>query len=396
MTEFDVEAIDLTVLRDRQSIKYRAYGADVIPAWIAEMDFPLAEPISRALHDAIDRSDTGYPSGMGLREAFSEFAARTWQWDVPAARVIGVPDVLSGVEWAIRLLTAPGDGVVINTPVYPPFFSTIRDIVERTIVEVPLARSADGAYSLDLPALAEAFARPDVTALLLCSPHNPTGTVPSRAELEQIASLAHEYGVVVIADEIHAPLVLAGAQHTPYLSVAGADANAVALVAASKAWNLPGLKCAQLVATERTAPIMRDGLPKEVVYATGHLGVIATVTAYREGDPWLQQVLGILDRNRILLGELLAAHVPRAGYVMPEASYLAWVDLRAYDVGDDPSERLLKQARVALNAGPTFGPGGAGHVRLNMATSPAILTQIVERIGGALGAVDAVETVEAP
>jgi cystathionine beta-lyase len=396
VTEFDVEAIDLTVLRDRQSIKYRAYGADVIPAWIAEMDFPLAEPIARALHDAIDRSDTGYPSGTGLREAFSEFAARTWQWDVPAARVIGVPDVLSGVEWAIRLLTAPGDGVVINTPVYPPFFSTIRDIVERTIVEVPLARSADGAYSLDLPALAEAFARPDVTALLLCSPHNPTGTVPSRAELEQIASLAHECGVVVIADEIHAPLVLAGAQHTPYLSVAGVDANAVALVAASKAWNLPGLKCAQLVATERTAPIMRDGLPKEVVYATGHLGVIATVTAYREGDPWLQQVLGILDRNRILLGELLAAHVPRAGYVMPEASYLAWVDLRAYDVGDDPSERLLKQARVALNAGPTFGPGGAGHVRLNMATSPAILTQVVERIGEALGAVDAVETVEAP
>jgi cystathionine beta-lyase len=141
---------------------------------------------------------------------------------------------------------------------------------------------------------------------------------------------------------------------------------------------------------------MRDGLPKEVVYATGHLGVIATVTAYREGDPWLQQVLAILDRNRILLGELLAAHVPRAGYEMPEASYLAWVDLRAYDVGDDPSERLLKQARVALNAGPTFGPGGAGHVRLNMATSPAILTQVVERIGEALGAVDAVETVEAP
>lgn len=396
MTEFDVDAIDLARLRERQSVKYRAYGPDVIPAWIAEMDFPLAEPIARALHEAIDRSDTGYPSGIELREAFSEFAARTWQWDVPAARVTGVPDVLCGVEWAIRLLTAPGDGVVINTPVYPPFFSTIRDIVERRIVEVPLAQSADGAYSLDLASLADAFARPDVTALLLCSPHNPSGTVPSRAELQQIAALAREHGVVVIADEIHAPLCLVGAQHTPYLSVAGDDANAVALVAASKAWNLPGLKCAQLVATERTAPIMRDRLPKEVVYGTGHLGIIATVAAYREGDPWLQEVLGILDRNRHLMGEQLRVHVPRAGYVMPEASYLAWIDLSDYGLGDDPSEMLLKRARVAVNAGPTFGRGGDGHVRLNLATSPAILAQIVERIGDALGVVGPVETVEAP
>ncbi len=394
MTEFDVDAIDLTTLRERQSVKYRAYGPDVIPAWIAEMDFPLAEPIARALHDAIDRSDTGYPSGAGLREAFADFAARTWQWDVPATRVTGVPDVLCGVEWAIRLLTAPGDGVVINTPVYPPFFSTIRDIVERTIVEVPLARGADGAYGLDLAALAEAFARPDVTALLLCSPHNPSGSVPSRAELQQIAALAREHGVVVIADEIHAPLGLPGAQHTPYLSVAGDDANALALVAASKAWNLPGLKCAQLLATDRTASIVRDGLPKEVVYGTGHLGIIGTVAAYCDGDPWLQQVLGILDGNRRLLGELLAHHVPRARYVMPEASYLAWIDLSAYGLGDDPSEALLKQAHVAVNAGPTFGSGGAGHVRLNMATSPAVLEQMVERIGGALDSADTGETVE--
>lgn len=394
MTAFDVDAIDLATLRERQSVKYRAYGPDVIPAWIAEMDFPLAEPIARALHDAIDRSDTGYPSATGLREAFCEYAARTWRWEVASARVTGVPDVLCGVEWAIRLLTAPGDGVVINTPVYPPFFSTVRDIVERTIIDVPLSRSADGAYSLDLPALAEAFARPEVTALLLCSPHNPTGTVPSRGELEQVAALAREHGVVVITDEIHAPLGLPGAQHTPYLSVAGDDANAVALVAASKAWNLPGLKCAQLVATERTAPLMRDRLPKEVVYGTGHLGVIATVAAYRDGDPWLQQVLGILDGNRRLLGELLAARVPRAQYVMPEASYLAWLDLRAYDLGADPADPLLRRARVALNAGPTFGRGGEGHVRLNMATSPAILEQMVDRIGVALDSADTVETVE--
>lgn len=386
MTSFDVDAIDLASLRERQSAKYQAYGADVIPAWVAEMDFPLAEPIARALHDAIDRSDTGYQSGGGLREAFRDFAARTWQWDVPLSRVTGVPDVLSGVDWAIRLLTEPGDGIVITTPVYPPFFTTIRDIAGRTIVDVPMARTPEGGYALDLAALEAAFARPEVTALLLCSPHNPTGTVPGRSELEQIAALAQQHGVAVISDEIHAPLTLPGAQHTPYLSVAGEDADALALVAASKAWNLPGLKCAQMVASGRTAPVMRDRLPKEVVYGTGHLGVIATVAAYLEGGPWLEQVLGILDGNRRLVAGLLAEHAPGVGYVMPDASYLAWLDLSVYDLGDDPSEVLLQRARVAVNAGPTFGPGGQGHVRLNMATSPAILTTIVERIADAVGA----------
>ncbi len=386
MTSFDVDAIDLATLRERQSVKYRAYGADVIPAWIAEMDFPLAEPIARSLRDAIDRSDTGYQSGAGLREAFRDFAARTWQWDVPLSRVTGVPDVLSGVDWAIRLLTEPGDGIVITTPVYPPFFTTIRDIAERTIVDVPMARTPEGGYALDLAALEAAFARPEVTALLLCSPHNPTGTVPGRSELERIAELADRHGVAVISDEIHAPLTMPSAQHTPYLAVAGDDANALALVAASKAWNLAGLKCAQMVATERTAPVMRDRLPKEVVYGTGHLGVLATVAAYAEGGPWLEQVIGILDGNRRLVADLVAEHAPRVGYVMPDASYLAWLDLSAYSPGDDPSVVLLEKAHVAVNAGPTFGQGGAGHVRLNMATSPAILTTIVHRMGDALGA----------
>lgn len=383
MTVFDVDAISLESLAERQSAKYRAYGADVIPAWVAEMDFPLAEPIAKALHAAIDRSDTGYQSGQGLREAFVEFAARTWGWEVAPSRVTGIPDVLSGVDWGIRLLTNPGEGVIITTPVYPPFFTTIRDIAERTIVDVPLT-NVDGVYSLDIPALAEAFARPEVTAFVLCSPHNPTGTVPTAQELEQVAALAREHGVAVISDEIHAPLTMPGVQHTPYLSVAGDDARAVALVAASKAWNLPGLKCAQLVSTEVTSVIVREQLPKEVLYGTGHLGVIASVAAYRDGGEWLEQVRGILDANRHAVADLLAEHAPRARYALPQASYLAWIDLSDYGVGDDPSEVLLREARVAVNAGPTFGPGGEGHVRLNMATSPAILAEVIARMGRVL------------
>lgn len=385
MIPFDVDAISLESLAERQSAKYRAYGVDVIPAWVAEMDFPLAEPIAQTLHAAIDRSDTGYQSGQGLREAFVDFAAATWGWEVAPSRVTGIPDVLSGVDWGIRLLTNPGEGVVITTPVYPPFFTTIRDIAERAIVDVPLT-NVDGAYSLDLPALAEAFARPEVTAFVLCSPHNPTGTVPTRQELEQVAALARKHGVAVISDEIHAPLTMPGVEHTPYLAVAGDDAQAIALVAASKAWNLPGLKCAQLVSTAATSVIVRERLPKEVLYGTGHLGVIASVAAYRDGGEWREHVMGILNANRHLVADLLLEHAPRARYVPPQASYLAWIDLSAYGLGDDPSEALLREARVAVNAGPTFGRGGEGHVRLNMATSPAILTELVQRIGAVVEA----------
>ncbi len=378
MTAFDVDAIDLTQLRERQSAKYRQYPADVIPAWVAEMDFPLAEPIAAALHAAIDRSDTGYRSTDGLAEATADFLEMSWRWSVPRDRIVAIPDVLTGVAESIAMLTEPGDGVVVNPPVYPPFFSTIRDIVGRTIVEVPMAE-VDGAYSLDLAGLAEAFARPEVTAFLLCSPHNPTGTVPSRVELEEVARLAAEHDVAVIADEIHAPLALPGARHVPYLTVAAPDARAISVIAASKAWNLAGLKCAQMIGTDETEGIIRRRLPMEVQYGTGHLGVIASVAAYRDGSPWLDQVLGILDANRMLLADLLAEHVPGAGYVPPEASYLAWIDLPGW--GDDPAVAILRDARVALNRGPTFGPGGQGHVRLNLATSPAILTEIVSRIG---------------
>jgi cysteine-S-conjugate beta-lyase len=376
---FDVDAIDLTALRQRQSAKYQFYDADVIPAWVAEMDFPLAEPVATALHRAIDLSDTGYRSAAGLGEALSGFAARRWGWTVDPERVVPIPDVLTGVAQSLAVLTEPGDGVVVNTPVYPPFFSTVRDVAGRTLVDVPMARSADGAYDWDLEGLAAAFARADVTAFVMSSPHNPTGSVPTRATLSEIARLAAEHGVVVVSDEIHAPLVLPGAEHVPYLAVAGDDADAVALVSASKAWNLPGLKCAQLVGTARTARRISARMPLEVTYGTGHLGVLAAVAAYRDGAAWLDDVIAILDGNRALLADLLREHLPRARFVPPQASYLAWLDLREYGLGDDPSVAVRERGRVALNAGPTFGAGGAGHVRLNFATSPAILREIVRR-----------------
>lgn len=380
MPVFEVDAISLDALRLRRSAKWRHFDADVLPAWVAEMDFPLAEPIARTLHEAIANSDTGYLWASGLGEAFAEFALASWGWTVDPSRVSPLPDVLTGIAQSLLHLTEPGDGVVINPPVYPPFFSCISGVVHRTVVEVPLARDSDGTYCWDLDAMQRAFARPDVTAFVMSNPHNPTGTVASAATLTAIADMAAMHGVAVIVDEIHAPLVLPGSQHVPYLTVVGEDANAVVLMSASKTWNIPGLKCAQLIGNARTAASVSELIPMEVTYTTGHLGALAAMAAYRQGGPWLADVVAILDDNRRLLAELISNHLPQAWYRPPDASYLAWIDLAPYGQGVDPAAALIERGRVALSSGPTFGAAGAGFVRLNFGTSPAILRDIVQRV----------------
>jgi cystathionine beta-lyase len=384
MPSFDPDAVDLATLRGRLSAKYQAYPADVLPAWVAEMDFPLAPPIAAALHAAIDRSDTGYPSGVGVADALVAFADASWGWRPDPSRVLVLPDVLTGLAQSLRSLTEPDDAVVLTPPVYPPFFSTVEQVSVRRVVEVPMAGDARHGYVLDLEGLAAAFARPDVTAFVLCSPHNPTGTVPTRAELETIAGLAARHGVVVVADEIHAPLVLPGATHTPYLSLAGDDAPAVSLVSASKAWNLPGLKSSQVVATAPALRLLRERVPQEAFYSAGHLGAIGAVAAYSAGADWLAEVVAAIDVNRRLLADLLAARLPEVGYVPPQATYLAWLDLRSVVDGDDPARTLLDRGRLAVSGGLPFGAGGAGHVRLNLATSPAVVAEIVDRMVTAL------------
>lgn len=361
----------------RTSAKWQAYPEDVLPAWVAEMDYPLAEPISRALHDAIDRSDTGYRWAGDLPEALAGFAHRRLGWVIDPARVSVIGDVLVAMAESLRHLADPGR-VVITPPVYPPFFSVVTRIVGREVVEVPLVEGR----VLDLPGLASAFARPDVTAFLLSSPHNPTGTIHRREELQAVAGLAREHGVVVIADEIWAPLPLHGRSVTPYLTLGeeltGPD---VSLVSASKAFNLAGLKCAQMVAgSPATADRLRERMPVEVTYGASHLGVIAQSAAYRDGDAWLEDTLALISAHADLLGELLDRHIPAIGYSPPEASYLAWLDCRALGLGDDPAAAFLERGRVALNPGPDFGRQGAGFVRFNLATTPETIAEAVRRM----------------
>lgn len=372
--------LDLERLARRRSAKWSAFDEDVLPAWVAEMDFPLAPAVKAALHEAIELDDCGYadptaPGGLG--ESFAGFAARRMGWQLDPELVVPLVDVVSGLCELLRVLTEPGDGVVINPPVYHPFFSLIPD-TGRRLVEVPLA----GGRELDLDGIAGAFAD-GAKALILCNPHNPTGAVLARGELEALAELAAEHDAWVLADEIHAPLVLAGAEHVPFVTVSeAAAARGIVLSSASKAFNVAGLKCAHAVTAGEPATEAVARLP-EVARHSGHLGVLAAEAAFRDGDQWLGAVLELLDSNRGLLGRLLAERLPEVAYQPPEAGYLAWLDCSRLGLGADPAAALLERGRVALSGGPSFGAGGDGFVRLNFATSPALLEQIVERMATA-------------
>jgi cystathionine beta-lyase len=376
------EDLDLERLRRRRSQKWSTYPPDVLPAFVAEMDFPLASPVKRALVEAVELDDCGYAALDGLPGALAAFAAARMAWTVEPERVSLAGDVMAGAMVALELVTAPGDRVVINTPVYSPYFSILAEF-RRRIAEAPLRRTPGG-WALDLDAVEAAFAS-GARAYLLCSPHNPTGTVFDRADLVAVADLARRHGVAVISDEIHAPLALPGAVHTPYVSLGDElCAGAVSVVSASKAWNVAGLKCALVVAGDRGIGDRLAAAPADVTDRAGLLGVVATAAALREGGPWLDALLAHLDRNRALLGDLVAARLPGVVCAAPQASYLAWLDCTALGLGDDPSRTFLERGRVALSPGPRYGAQGKGFARLNFGTSGALLTEIVERMARSL------------
>ena len=363
-------------------MKWRTYPADVLPLWVAEMDVPLAEPVVRAVTEAMELGDTGYPAGTAYAEALAAFAAERWGWHgLAVERTAVVPDVMLGVVEMLKLVTGPGDPVVVNPPVYPPFFQFVAHM-DRRITEAPLG--ADG--RLDLGALEDAYRRATAgggrAAHLLCSPHNPTGTVHTAGELSAVAALAERYGVRVVVDEIHAPLTADGVGFVPYLSVPGAESG-LSVMSASKGWNLAGLKAALAIAGPGAAADLAL-LPEEVGHGPSHVGILAHTAALRDGTAWLDALLAGLDDNRRLLAALLAEHLPEVSCRPGEATYLAWLDCRALGLGDDPAEVFLERGRVAVSSGLGFGTGGTGHVRLNLATSPEILTEGVRRMAAAL------------
>jgi cysteine-S-conjugate beta-lyase len=379
MTE--VNADSLADLRRRTSEKWVSYPSDVLPLFVAEMDYPLAPVISEAIIERVRLSDTGYvASPLPVGEAFAGFASRRWGWEVSPTSVRTTTDVSVAIVESLRRAIRPGEGVVINPPVYPPFFHLIPE-AGGVVVEVPLLD--DGAeYSLDLAGIEAAFAA-GARAFLLCNPQNPLGLVHSAESLAAVAELAARYDVTVVSDEIHGALTHSSASFTPFLTISDAAREyGVAVTSASKAFNLAGVKCAVMVAASDRSLALLDGMSEEVLWRTSILGLHASVAAFTHGDDWLDGTIRTLEASKSLLRSLIESELPGVRLRAPDATYLAWLDFRALDWGDDPSIRAL-EARVALNPGPHFGTQGRGFARLNFACSPEVLTEAIRRLASA-------------
>jgi cystathionine beta-lyase len=382
-TPFD--AIDLGLLRRRRSYKWTAFGPDVLPAFVAEMDLPLAPAVAAALREAIETGDCGYANDLSAAETFASFAEAWWSWRPDPRRVAVVPDVMGGVARAIEMLTEPGDGVVLTPPVYGPFRQAI-DRLGRVPVDAPMRYDAGppGRWSLDIGAVEAALAS-GARALLLCNPHNPTGSIPTPAELLALKEAAARTGAGIISDEVWAPLALPGRSPTPLLALG--EQRSLTVTSASKSWNVAGLKCALLIAGDDETAAAVERLPVALRHP-GHHGVLAAnaaFTAAARGDGWLDAVTQHLSRQHERARLLLAEALPGIVVTPADAGYLMWLDCRALDLGGgDPAEVFLTRGHVALSPGLEFGREGAGFARLNVGTSGPLLLEAVRRMRAAV------------
>jgi cysteine-S-conjugate beta-lyase len=371
--------------RASDSNKWRKFPADVLPFWVADMDFPSPPAVVRALRERVEHGFFGYlVERNDLPEVVAERVAKRYGWRVSPEAVVTLPGVIAGFNQALRALTSPGDGLLIQTPVYPPILRAAGNHGLRRD-EAALSRGADGRSTVDLDAFAAAF-REGTRVFLLCNPHNPVGRLFGRAELEGMAAACLRRDAFIVADEIHCDLLLDGRAHVPMASVAPeVEQRTITLMAPSKTFNLPGLKCAvgiipNAALRERFLAAAADLVPK-----IGVLGYTGALAAYREGDDWLDALLHYLTDNRDFLVRQVRTTLPGVAVAPGEATYLAWLDCRASPTaGRDPHTFFLERAKVALNDGVAFGPGGAGFVRMNFGCPRPLLAEGLERMRAAL------------
>ena len=374
----EIDGLSLNILRTRTSEKWTGFPPDVLPMPVAEMDFELAAPIREVLVKLAQNSDTGYMGkSENLSQSFSHFAQERWGWNLDSDQIFLCTDVSVGAIELARTIVQPGDKLLLNSPVYLNMYNWIQEL-KCEVVDAPMAR--DGLnYRLDLGAIEEGY-KSGVKIHFLCNPQNPTGSVHTRADLEALADLAKQYGVYVFSDEIHGPLVFEDAQFIPFLSVSeNAREIGACITSASKAWNLAGLKCAFIVVQSDSMRDYAKQMPMSVRYRASLFGAHAAAKAFECSD-WLDAAMATLNRNRKFLSEQLASKLSNARYREPQCSYLAWIDMSAYELGENPAQTILARGKLALTPGFLFGPDCSQFVRLNFATSEAIITEGVDRL----------------
>jgi cystathionine beta-lyase len=375
-------ALPLSQLQKRRSAKWREFPSDVLPLPVAEMDFEIAKPIRDVLEEMIKGSDTGYLGpipelGMNL----AKFSKARWGWEVDPEQVFTATDVGVGMVEMARTVVNPGDLIMINSPVYHNMNNWITELKCKSY-DAPLIKTGLY-YTIDLNAIERGYAA-GVKAHFLCNPHNPVGTVFTREELAELAELAKKYGVTVFSDEIHAPLTYDAKKFVPFLAVSEtAREVGICVTAASKSWNLAGLKCATVVTAHPKQQERAKSMPEAVHFRASLFGAVASATAY-ECVGWLDSAIETFESNRKYLKNLLTQSLPAVGYRIPDFSYLAWLDLSGLNLGENPAQVLLEKGKLALNAGITFGPESGNFVRLNFATGEEMLDEAVSRIASCI------------
>lgn len=371
----------LEQLKNRQTRKWTVYGEDVLPLWIAESDFATSPAVMECLRDRVEAESFGYsPANDHLEQALAEFCAEEFGWHPNPAHIVLTPDVVRSLFLAITYFTTPDSAVIVPTPAYPPFLA-LPTATGRDMIEI----SAEG--GLDLGDIERAFQQ-GAGSILLCNPHNPLGYTFSREFLVELANLADRYGARIISDEIHAPLVYEG-QHLPTASVSEtAAAVTITAMATSKAWNIAGLKCAQMIFSNPEDFKIWSTLPGPVTDGVGTLGIFAAEACYRDRSGHREEQLAYLRENRDWLAAELPRRIPGLRVSCPEATYLMWLDFRETSLPEEarrnPAAWCLEHAKVAMNEGLAFGLPGEGHARLNFATSREILEEAVGRLERAL------------
>ena len=385
---------DRTIDRNRtNSVKWEFVGrhvkgarSDALPLWVADMDFPCAQPIIDALHDRVDRLIFGYsdPYTDEYLSAVTGWFQRRFDWTVDPSRIVVAPGVVPAIGVILRTMTRPGDGVIIQRPVYYPFTNMIQ-ANGRTVVNNPLLLDR-GRYAMDFADLEAKAADPANTMMILCSPHNPVGRVWTPEELSRTAEICQKHGLVLVSDEIHGDLVRRGITHTPIAKVTDYD-KLIVCTSASKTFNLAGLHVCNCIAADeeirqawQTEQNGRMGL-----FGANAMGIAATQAAYNYGEEWLEQVLDYLDANLNFMAEFIPDRLPKAAFAIPEGTYLPWIDLRGYGLScTELEDRVLRRANVALDEGYIFGCEGEGFERINVACPRSILTDCLERMAGVL------------